>query len=48
MIDADVVDAPNAKLKYLKSLQLERKIKSRSTMDRYYADRVAWAHDCID
>jgi hypothetical protein len=47
MFQADLVDAPSAKLKYLKTLQLERQIKAQGDMGRYYNDRVAWAHDCI-
>ena len=43
----DLIDAPDLKLKYLKSLQLQRRVKARRTLFGYQDDRVAWAHDCV-
>lgn len=48
MTEPPIIEAPVDKLKRLRTLQLQRRVKARHTLERYYADRVAWAHDCID
>lgn len=43
-----VIDAPLDKIQILRSLQLRRREQARSTLSRYYADPVAFVHDCFD